>query len=103
MVKSLFFDVFAYIWVYGGLLEASWNHLGSVYVRKKNAKHQINQSFWGSYFGLFFEPNRFFLHFFCVASDACFRHRFWDASTVIFDDLGVISGCMLGTFCTFFC
>ena len=52
-------------------------------------------SFLGSYFGAFWFPNLIFDHFICVNFYVYFWHRFREASASIFEDFGVISGCLL--------
>ena len=71
-------------------------------VPKKAPKDQRCQSILGSYFGAFWVPNLIFVHFVCANFDAYFWHRFWEASGPNFEDLGVIPGCLLGSFSTLF-
>ena len=55
---------------------------------KKAPKHQRSHSILGSYFGAFWVPNLIFVHFVCDNFYVYFWHRFWEASTSIFDDFG---------------
>ena len=67
-------------------------------VPKKAPKRQRSQSILGSYFGPFWVPNLIFVHFVCVNSYVYFWHRVREASGPNFEDLGVISGCLLESF-----
>ena len=71
-------------------------------VPNKTPKRQRCQSILGGYFGAFWVPNLIFVHFVCANFYAYFWHRFWEASGPNFEDLGVISGCLLGSFWTLF-
>ena len=72
--------------------------------RNRNCPRKVKPgvSFSGGYFGSLLFPNRFLVHFVCVNFYVYFWHRFWEASGPNFEDLGVISGCLLGSFWTVF-
>ena len=65
---------------------------------KKTTKVRRSPTILGGYFGAFWVPNLIFVHFVCANFYAYFWHRFWEASGSNFEDLGVISGCLLGLF-----
>ena len=46
----------------------------------------------------YFKAKSDFLQLFGVKFDACFWHRFWEASGSNFKDLGFFSGSILGSF-----
>ena len=88
-----FYTILAWFCGYGGLPEAA-----AKAVPNKTPKDQRSQSILGGYFGPFWFPNPIFVHFVCSNFYACFWHRSWEASGSNFNDFGVISGCLLGSF-----
>ena len=72
-------------------------------VPKKAPKHQRSQSISGSFFGPFWVPSLIFVHFVCAIFYAYFWHCFWEGSGRNFKDFGVISGCLLESFCILVC
>ena len=95
--KSCFFAILAWFGVSGGSPEAA-----SKKELKLPSKSCSGGKLFGPYFGTFLYPNWFFVHFVCANFYAYFWHRFWEASGPDFGDLGVISGCLLGSFWTLF-
>ena len=95
MLRKLTFSRF---WGSRGLPEAAWKR-----VRKKTSKVCTRMSIFGRPVWVSFVPTSDLCVLLCAHFYIYFWHRFWEASGNYFYDFEVIPGCILGSFCLFFC
>ena len=84
-----------------------WHDLGCPGVPQRQLRRRCQRRhqnvsgvspFWGAILHHFGSRILFVVHFVCANFYAYFWHRFWEAFAPNFVDLGVISGCLLGSF-----